>query len=130
MMIKLPCRSSTLQRVVACLLMLVAAGSASAQALKPVTLVRGLSHPWGLAFLPGFEQDGRMLVTERDGRMRLVSARGELGPPIAGLPPVEARGQGGLLDVVLHPQFAQNRWVYWSYSEPGTGGNSTAVARG
>jgi glucose/arabinose dehydrogenase len=117
-------------RRIAAGLLLGAAGAAAAQALKPVTLVRGLSHPWGLAFLPAFEQDGRMLVTERDGRMRIVNARGELGPPIAGLPPVEARGQGGLLDVVLDPKFDQTRWVYWSYSEPGSGGNSTAVARG
>lgn len=121
---------STAVRRVAAMLLMGVAGVATAQALKPVTLVRGLSHPWGLAFLPGFEQDGRMLVTERDGRMRIVSARGELGPPLAGLPRVDARGQGGLLDVVLDPKFEQTRWVYWSYSEPGEGGNGTAVARG
>lgn len=107
-----------------------AAVPAAAQALKPVTVARGLAHPWGLAFLPSFEQDGRMLVTEKPGRLRLVNTRGELGAPIAGLPPVDARNQGGLLDVVLDPKFAQNRWIYWSYSEPGSGGNSTAVARG
>jgi len=112
----------------ACLLL--CAGAALAQALKPVTLVHGLVHPWGLAFLPGFEQDGRMLVTERPGRMRVVDVRGGIGAPIAGLPPVDARGQGGLLDVVLDPRFAENRWVYWSYAERGEGGNSTAVARG
>ena len=107
------------------------AASAAAQALKPVTVARGLSHPWSLAFLPGFDRDGRMLVTERPGQMRIVDTQGRLGPPIAGLPPVDARGQGGLLDVVLDPQFAQNRWVYWSYSEPAPGRtNSTAVARG
>lgn len=121
---------STAVRRVAAMLLMGVAGVATAQALKPVTLVRGLSHPWGLAFLPGFEQDGRMLVTERDGRMRIVSARGELGPPLVGLPRVDARGQGGLLDVVLDPKFEQTRWVYWSYSEPGEGGNGTAVARG
>ncbi|HEY0857015.1 MAG TPA: PQQ-dependent sugar dehydrogenase [Albitalea sp.] len=105
-------------------------GAAQAQTLKPVTVARGLSHPWGLAFLPG-EGETRMLVTERDGRMRIVDARGQVGEPIEGLPPVDARGQGGLLDVVVHPQFAQNRWVYWSYSEPAEGrSNSTAVARG
>jgi len=114
----------------AALLLLAASGAAVAQALKPVTLVRGLSHPWGLAFLPDFEQSGRMLVTERDGRMRIVSTGGELGPPLAGVPAVDARGQGGLLDVVLDPKFEQTRWVYWSYSERGDGGNSTAVARG
>ena len=109
----------------------LASGTAWSQALKPVTLVRGLSHPWGFAFLPGFDNDGRMLVTERAGRMRIVNARGELGAPIAGLPEVDARGQGGLLDVVLDPKFSENRWVYWSYSEPGNsrGSNSTAVAR-
>jgi glucose/arabinose dehydrogenase len=115
----------------ACLLLgLLAAGAAGAQALKPVTLVRGLAHPWGLVFLPGFEQDGRMLVTERPGRMRIVDAQGRVGPPVAGLPPVDARGQGGLLDVALDPAFADNRRVYWSYAEAGGGGNSTAVARG
>ncbi|HEX6362519.1 MAG TPA: PQQ-dependent sugar dehydrogenase, partial [Albitalea sp.] len=107
-----------------------AAGSAAAQAIKPVPVVRGLSHPWGLAFLPGFEREGRMLVTEKEGRMRIADTRGRIGPPLAGLPPVDARGQGGLLDVVLHPQFEQNRWIYWSYSEPAEGGaNGTAVAR-
>jgi glucose/arabinose dehydrogenase len=117
-------------RLAALLLLLAGSGAAVAQALKPVTLVRGLSHPWGLAFLPDFEQSGRMLVTERDGRMRIVSTGGELGPPLAGVPAVDARGQGGLLDVVLDPKFEQTRWVYWSYSERGDGGNSTAVARG
>src|SRR5438105_3980260 len=113
------------------LAMALAAGVVQAQALKPVTLVRGLSHPWGLAFLPSFDSDGRMLVTERPGRLRIVDARGQLGAPIVGLPPVDARGQGGLLDVALDPKFGANRWVYWSYSEPGGGGtNSTAVARG
>src|SRR5688500_11548140 len=103
--------AAALRRSAACLLVALAGGAATAQALKPVVLVRGLSHPWGLAFLPGFEQDGRMLVTERDGRMRLVSARGELGPPLAGLPRVDARGQGGLLDVVVDPTFEQTRRV-------------------
>ena len=97
--------------------------------LKPVTVARGLQNPWGVAFLP----DGRYLVTERPGRMRIVERDGTLGAPLAGLPPIVAGGQGGLLDVVLHPQFADNRLVYWSYSEPapaGESGNSTAVARG
>jgi aldose sugar dehydrogenase len=94
--------------------------------LKPVPVARGLDHPWGLAFLP----DGRMLVTERPGRMRIVERDGRLGAPLAGLPPVAASGQGGLLDVVLHPKFADNRLVYWSYAEPGEGGAGTAVARG
>ena len=114
-------------RHLACLLLLLAACAVGAQSLKPVTVARGLQNPWGLAFLP----DGRMLVTERPGRMRLVSASGQLAAPLAGLPRVDTGGQGGLLDVVLHPKFADNALVYWSYSEPGEGGaNSTAVARG
>lgn len=90
------------------------------------TVAVGLEHPWGLAFLP----DGHMLVTERPGRLRIVSPKGELGPPVAGIPQVFAQGQGGLLDVALDPDFAGNRRVYLSYAEPGTGGASTAVARG
>jgi aldose sugar dehydrogenase len=112
--------------------LLATAGMAAEEApLKPVPVVRGLDHPWGLAFLPGFEREGRMLVTERPGRMRLADVHGELGPPLDGLPPVDARGQGGLFDVVLDPRFPDTRWVYWSYAEPAGGGqNSTAVARG
>lgn len=94
--------------------------------IRVETFAEGLSHPWGIAFLP----DGGALVTERAGRLRHVSAEGELSEPLAGLPEVDARGQGGLLDVALDPDFAQNRRVYWSYAEPGEGGNSTAVARG
>lgn len=109
----------------------LAAAGVHAQALKPVTLARGLAHPWGLAFLPDFASVGKMLVSEREGRLRIVTVRGEIGPAVAGLPEVDARGQGGLLDVVLDPKFSENRWVYWSYAEPGTGrANSTAVARG
>ena len=99
---------------------------AAAQDLKPVVVARGLDHPWALAFLP----EGRLLVTERPGRMRIVERDGKLGEPLAGLPAVAAGGQGGLLDVALHPQFASNRLVYWTFSEPGDGGASTAVARG
>src|SRR5688572_21081215 len=80
---------------------------AHAQALKPVVVAQGLAHPWGLAFLPG--GDLRMLVTERPGRMRVVDSRGKLGPPLAGLPPVDTGGQGGLLDVVLDPKHADNK---------------------
>jgi glucose/arabinose dehydrogenase len=90
------------------------------------TVARGLEHPWGLAFLP----DGRMLVTERPGRLRLVERDGRLSEPLSGVPPVYARGQGGLLDVALSPTFAQDRLVYLSFAEPGTGGAGTAVARG
>jgi glucose/arabinose dehydrogenase len=94
--------------------------------LKPVTVARGLAQPWALAFLP----DGRMLVTERPGRMRIVMPDGRLGEPLQGLPPVDAKGQCGLLDVVVDPKFAENRWVYWTYAEAGEGGNGVAVARG
>ena len=93
---------------------------------RVVELARGLEHPWGLAFLP----DGRMLVTERPGRLRLVARDGSLSEPLGGVPAVYARGQGGLLDVTLGPGFAQDRLVYLSLSEPGPGGAGTAVARG
>jgi glucose/arabinose dehydrogenase len=86
----------------------------------------GLEHPWGLAFLP----DGRMLVTERPGRLRLVARDGSVSEPLTGVPQVLARGQGGLLDVALSPSFAQDRLVYLSFAEPGGAGGSTAVARG
>ncbi|WP_395142530.1 PQQ-dependent sugar dehydrogenase [Schlegelella aquatica] len=95
-------------------------------ALRVVTVAKGLQHPWGLAFLP----DGRMLVTERPGRLRLVGPDGRLGPPVEGVPKVVAEGQGGLLDVVLDPRFADNGLLYWSYAEAGEGGTGTAVARG
>ncbi|PZP93781.1 MAG: hypothetical protein DI587_27705 [Variovorax paradoxus] len=107
---------------------LVLAGPASAQTparVQPVAA--GLQNPWGLAFLP----DGRFLVTERPGRMRVVEADGQLGAPLAGLPEIAAGGQGGLLDVVLDSGFADNRTLYFCYSEPAEGGrgNSTALAR-
>ncbi len=92
--------------------------------VRVVSVAKGLEHPWGLAFLP----DGRMLVTERPGRLRIVSRDGRISPPIAGVPAVYARGQGGLLDVALHPDFARNRLVYFSYAEPGPGGGGTAAA--
>ena len=91
------------------------------------TFARGLEHPWGLAFLP----DGRMLVTERPGRLRLVDAQGRLSDPLAGVPAVQAKSQGGLLDVAIDPRFADNRLVYLSYAEPSENGTAgTAVARG
>jgi glucose/arabinose dehydrogenase len=89
------------------------------------TVSTGLEHPWGLAFLP----DGRMLVTERPGRLRMVFPDGRVSDPITGVPEVFARGQGGLLDVALDPDFESNRLVYLSYAEPGDGGAGTAVAR-
>jgi glucose/arabinose dehydrogenase len=97
----------------------------SAGPLKVETVARGLVHPWALAFLP----DGRMLVTERPGRMRIVAKDGKLSPPLAGVPDVFASGQGGLLDVILDRDFANNSAVYFSYAEPFDGGGRTAVAR-
>jgi glucose/arabinose dehydrogenase len=96
-------------------------------AFEVVTIAEGLVSPWGMTFLP----DGRMLVTEKPGRLRIVGADGKLSEPVAGLPPVDARGQGGLLGIALDPAFAKNRLVYWSYAEPREDGtNNTAVARG
>ncbi len=94
--------------------------------VRAETVARGLERPWGLAFLP----DGRMLVTERAGRLRLVDRDGRVSEPLTGVPQVFAQGQGGLLDVALSPGFAQDRLVYVSFAEPGEGGASTAVARG
>ena len=107
-------------------MLLPLAGTVQAQSLRPVVIAKGLQHPWGLAFLP----DGRMLVTERPGRLRIVSPQGAVGEPVQGVPAVDARGQGGLLDVAIDPKFAQTPWVYLSYAEAGDGGNGTAVARG
>jgi aldose sugar dehydrogenase len=95
-------------------------------ALKVETVAGGLEHPWGLAFLP----DGRMLVTERAGRLRIVGPDGTKSDPVKGVPEVVAEGQGGLLDVALDPKFDENRLVYLSYAERGDGGAGTAVARG
>ena len=103
-----------------------APGVRTEQALTTRVVASGLSHPWGLALLP----DGRWLVTEREGRLRIITAEGEVGQPITGLPAVDARGQGGLLDVVLSPSFATDRTIFWSYAEPREGGNATSVARG
>ena len=95
--------------------------------IRTEVVAEGLEHPWALEFLP----DGRMLVTERPGRLRIVTADGAISPPLGGVPEVAARSQGGLLDVALDPQFAQNRLVYLSFSEPGEGGEAgTSVARG
>lgn len=107
------------------------AASSSAQNTGPavslVPVATGLANPWALAFLP----DGQFLVTERPGRMRVVSATGQVGPALAGVPPVAAGGQGGLLDVVTDADFARNRRIYFCFSEPAASGagNSTAVAR-
>ena len=94
--------------------------------LAVTEVARGFEHPWGLAFLP----DGRMLVTERPGRLVLVEADGKSRRTLAGVPSVRAGGQGGLLGIALSPNFAQDRLVYLSFSEAGDGGAGTAVARG
>lgn len=100
--------------------------ASSPSPFKVTTLAEGLQNPWGLALLP----DARMLVTERPGRMRLISREGKLSEPLTGIPKVAANGQGGLLDVTLSPTFAQDKLVYWSFAEKGDGGAGTAVARG
>jgi glucose/arabinose dehydrogenase len=95
--------------------------------IRVQTVTEGLNHPWGLAFLP----DGRMLVTERSGGLRIVGKDGKASEPLKGVPKVVAEEQGGLLDVALDPNFAENGLVYLAYSEPGEGGKAgTAVARG
>lgn len=94
--------------------------------VRAEVVATGLEHPWALAFLP----DRRMLVTERPGRLRIVSTDGTLSPPVTGLPDIVARGQGGLLDVVLDPRFTDNQFIYFAFSEPRSGdGSGTAVAR-
>jgi len=113
--------------------LLVAATGAAAQtyrseehSFRVAKLVEGFEHPWSLAFLP----DGRMLVTERPGRLRVIS-QGRLEPqPVAGLPEVAPHGQGGLHDVALHPDFARNGLVYLAYVARGTDGFGTELARG
>jgi len=93
--------------------------------MKVDTIATGLEHPWSVALLP----DGSFLVTERPGRLRHVEANGKIGAPITGVPTVFAQGQGGLLDVVLAPDFATSKRIYFSYAEPGDDGNAgTAVA--
>ncbi len=95
--------------------------------IRVETVAKGLEHPWGLAFLP----DGTFLVTERPGFLRIVTPEGKIGNAIYGVPEVDARNQGGLLDVALDPDFEENRLVYLSYAEKGEGNeNGTAVARG
>lgn len=95
------------------------------QSLRHQVVASGLAHPWALAFLP----EGRFLLTERPGRLRVVEADGRVNPALRGLPEVAARGQGGLLDVLLDADFARNRTLFFCFSEPGAGGNSTALAR-
>lgn len=143
MLKQLPCRLAfALTLGFAAALALGAPATASAQAtvssgdapvfrserhtFRVATVAEGLEFPWGMAFLPG----GEILVTERPGRLRVIRG-GKLDPtPVAGVPAVWASGQGGLLDVALHPDFANNRLVYLSYSKPGPKGATTAVIRG
>jgi len=113
-------------------LLAAAGGPAVAQGERRVidglaveTFASGLSSPWGLAFLPG----GGMLVTERPGRLRLVSAEGAVSAPIPGLPRIYASGQGGLLDVAIDRNFAQNRTIYVCFADPVKGGGQTSLAR-
>ena len=96
-----------------------------AGSVKLTEVASGLQNPWSLAFLP----DGRMLVTERPGQMRIVGSDGSVSAPIAGVPEVHARGQGGLLDVAVSPNFADDKLIVFSYAEPTAGGARTAVAR-
>jgi glucose/arabinose dehydrogenase len=103
-----------------------ACATSSRVAFDVTVLTKGLEQPWAVEPLPG----GDLLVTEKPGRLRIVSATGEVGRPITGVPGVDARGQGGLLDVALSPAFDSDRTIYWSYSEPREGGNATSVARG
>src|SRR3954452_24941872 len=99
--------------------------ASSAGQLEVQTVATGLVHPWALAFLP----DGKMLVTERPGRMRIVTAEGQLSPPLKGVPEVWASGQGGLLDVIIDKSYAQNETIYFCFAERTGGGGRTAIAR-
>jgi glucose/arabinose dehydrogenase len=93
--------------------------------INVTTVTRGLANPWGLQILP----DGRLLVTEKPGRMRIVGPNGQPGAPVTGVPEVASAGQGGLLDIALAPDFASSGTIYFSYSEPRDGGNGTSVAK-
>lgn len=105
----------------------IAAMGVAMAAPRPEVVASGLENPWGVGFLP----DGRFLVTEKSGRIRVVGADGKLGAPVAGLPAIATGGQGGLLDVLVDSAFARNRTFYFCFSEPEAGGsaNSTALAR-
>ena len=123
-MVRLKRRQAMAAALAACLLAPVAP---AAQATEPKVAVvaNGLVNPWALAFLP----DGRMLVTERPGRMRIATPDGKLTAPLQGVPKIAASGQGGLLDVVLDRSFAQNKTIYFCFAEPAGGGARTAMAR-
>ena len=103
-----------------------ACGVKSNVAFDVTVVTNGITKPWAVEPLPG----GDLLVTEKAGRLRIVSANGAVGEPITGVPEVDARGQGGLLDVALSPGFATDRTIFWSFTEPRQGGNGTSIARG
>ena len=94
--------------------------------VKAIKVVEGLYHPWGMAFLP----DGRLLITERRGTMRLVDNGTLLAASVEGIPRATEHGQGGLLDLALHPRYAENGWIYWSYNAVEGGLHGTELARG
>ena len=96
-----------------------------AQTARAEVVASNLQNPWAVAFLP----DGRFLVTERPGRLRVIEPNGEMGEPVLGLPAMAAQGQGGLLDVLLDTDFVNNNTLYFCFSEPGQGGNYTALAK-
>lgn len=101
-------------------------GVRSSVAFDVQVVATGLRKPWAVEPLP----NGALLVSEKGGNLRIVSASGQIGQPIAGVPAVDARGQGGLLDVALSPNFARDRTIFWSFTEPRDGGNGTSVSRG
>lgn len=102
------------------------AGIRTKTVIKISTITTGLNHPWGLAFMP----DGRMIVSERPGTIRIVTTAGSPGTPIKGVPAVRNQGEGGLLDLKVAPDFANSRLVFWAYVEPGTGTGVNCVASG
>jgi len=101
-------------------------GMKSKTAFEVIVLAKKLENPWSVEPLP----NGDLLVTERPGRMRVISASGQVGKPLTGMPAIEASGQSGLLDVALSPNFAADRTIFWSFTEPRPEGNGTSVARG
>lgn len=113
-----------LQGAIASMALCIAAIPAAAASIQPEVVASGLEHPWAVAFIG----DGRMLVTERPGRIRVVQDGRTPGPPLKGVPKVDAGGQGGMLDLITDSDFARNRIIYFCFSEAGAGGNSTALA--
>lgn len=101
-------------------------GVTTSTTVRSTVVTSSLTAPWGITSLP----DGRLLITEKQGRIRIVTITGTISEPITGVPTVNAAGQGGLLGICLDPQFSTNRMVYWSFSEPSAGGNVTAIAKG